>query len=203
MPLHNLQTPLYPESLLEEPSSALPDAAPWWVIHTRPRAEKALAVELLRRETPFFLPLYARPFRHHGQSLVSQLPLFPGYLFLRGDNQGVLQALKTRCVVRAIPVADQATLHEDLRRLHRLIASGVTITPEGEMRPGTLVEIISGPLQGLTGKVIREGGKSRFVVEIDFLCRGASCVLDAWSLRPLSGTAPRAAAGQLQGAGRT
>jgi transcriptional antiterminator RfaH len=202
MPLHHLEKPLYPETILEDVPSPLTGADPWWVIHTRPRAEKALAVELLRQSAPYFLPLYERPFRHHGQSLASQLPLFPGYLFLRGDNQCVLRAMKTRCVVRAIPVADQERLHEDLRRLHRLIASGVTMTPEGALRPGMLVEITSGPLQGLHGKIIRERGLSRFVVEIDFLCRGASCVVDAWTLRPLSGAPPTAgaAAGRLQGA---
>jgi transcriptional antiterminator RfaH len=187
MPLHNLTTPLYPETLFQEPPPAAEGGGPWWVLHTRPRAEKVLAVELLRRAIPFFLPLYERRFRHHGQSLLSQLPLFPGYLFLRGDDQSVLQALKTKSVVRSIPVSDQAGLHADLRRLHHLIASGVATAPEERLRPGTLVEITTGPLQGLHGKVIREGARSRFVVEVNFLCRGASCELEAWTLRPLGG----------------
>jgi transcription antitermination factor NusG len=202
MPLHHLTMPHFPETLFEE--SPPPDVeTPWWVIHTKPRAEKTLAEDLLRRSTPFFLPLYLRPFRHRGQALASQIPLFPGYLFLRGNNQEVLQALKTRCVVRAIPVSDQRKLHDDLVRLHRLIASGVPMTPEGRLLPGMLVEITSGPLQGLRGKIIRERGHSRFVVEIDFLCRGASCVLDAWTLQPLSDPALMvdAAADGLQGVG--
>jgi transcriptional antiterminator RfaH len=189
MPLHNLTTPLYPETILEGPPPAAAAGEPWWVLHTKPRAEKILAVELLRRSVAFYLPLYQRRFRHRGQALVSQLPLFPGYLFLRGDSRGVLQALKTRSVVRSIPVSDQAGLHEDLRRLHHLLTSGVATTPEERLRPGMWVEITSGPLQGLHGKVIREGGQSRFVVEVNFLCRGASCEVEGWTLRPLDAAA--------------
>src|SRR6516165_139504 len=87
MPLLPLEPFVYPDDLLDQPV-LLPEAsARWWVLHTRPRAEKSLARRLLRTATPFFLPLRKRQWRHRGRLLCSYVPLFPGYVFLRSDSQ--------------------------------------------------------------------------------------------------------------------
>src|SRR5688572_17709596 len=43
MPLLALEPSIYPESLLAEPIAPATTQERWWVLHTRPRAEKALA----------------------------------------------------------------------------------------------------------------------------------------------------------------
>jgi hypothetical protein len=60
MPLLSLETSLYPSDVLagEAPLPAVGNR--WWVLHTRPRAEKSLARKLLARGTGFFLPLHQR-----------------------------------------------------------------------------------------------------------------------------------------------
>ena len=88
----------------------------WWVLHTRPRAEKVLARHCHKRELPFFLPLYHRKWRSRGRLQSSFLPLFPGYVFLLGGGDVRLAALETNLVAQVIPVNDQRQLHEDLAR---------------------------------------------------------------------------------------
>src|SRR5438552_12553615 len=69
MPLLPLEPFVFPDDLLEQPAAASEESGRWWVLHTKPRAEKSLARRLLRSTTPFFLPLCKRQWRHRGRLL--------------------------------------------------------------------------------------------------------------------------------------
>lgn len=184
MPLLELEPYVFPPTLLTDKPVETP--AVWWALHTRPRAEKSLARRLLARSSAFFLPLYHREWRSGGRLRSSYLPLFPGYLFLHGDSQARLRALETNLVVRALEVKDPLRLGEDLRRVYQLVKSGAPLSPEERLRPGTRVEIISGPLAGMEGKILRRGKQLKFFVEVEFLQQGVSITLESWMFRPLS-----------------
>lgn len=194
MPLLPLEPFVFPDDLLDQPSlPAGPSAEPaghWWVLHTRPRAEKSLARRLLRSTTPFFLPVCKRQWRHRGRLLRSYVPLFPGYIFLRADSQAVFKTLETNLVARVLPVQDQAQLHSDLARVYCLIATDAPLTPEERLKPGALVEITSGPLAGLEGKVLRRGKQLKFIVEVQFLQSGVSVEIESWMIEPKSTQTP-------------
>jgi transcriptional antiterminator RfaH len=183
MPLLELEPFKFPNDLLEAPAEWQQTAARWWVLHTRPRAEKSLARRLLRFNIPFFLPLYKKQWRSRGRVLQSHNPLFPGYLFIHGDELSRGTALKTNLVARSLDVKDQIRLEQDLSRIHHLMATGLPLTPEEQLLPGTLVEITSGPLSGLTGTILRRGKQWKVFVEVQFLQRGVSVEMECWSVR--------------------
>jgi hypothetical protein len=190
MPLLALEPSVFPEDLLTAPSLTSPSFEPatdgsWWVLHTRPRAEKALARQCLGRELPFYLPLYHRKWRSAGRMQESFLPLFPGYVFLFGDGQVRQAALETNLIAHAIPVADQQQLHDDLVRLHRLLDSDAPVAPVDRLEPGMPVRVIHGPLAGLEGKVLRREKNCRFFIEVRFLQRGVSAEIESWMIEPL------------------
>jgi len=184
MPLLPPETFVWPDDLLARPTPPVDAAARWWALHTRPRAEKTLARHFLGRELSFFLPLAKKRWRNRGRLFTSTSPLFLGYIFLWGDEEARVAALTTNQVAHCIRVEDQAQLHQDLARVHRLMASGEPLTPEERIQPGDWVEITSGPLEGLQGKIIRRGKHLRFFVEVHFLQRGASVEIDAAMIRP-------------------
>jgi transcriptional antiterminator RfaH len=184
MPLLPLEPFVYPENLLT--SSTPPAEGPrWWVLHTKPRAEKSLARRLLNKQVAFFLPLYHHQWRSRGRLRSSYLPLFPGYLFLQGDLQERLQALATNLVARSIPVEDQRRLQEDLMGVYQLVATGAPLSAEARLEPGSLVEIIDGPFAGIHGKVLRRGKQLKLFVEVQFLQRGVSVEIETWMIRQL------------------
>jgi transcriptional antiterminator RfaH len=186
MPVLAAEADIYPTHLLQTPNiEAATTDEQWWVLHTRPRQEKALARQLFELQVPFYLPTVAHRYRLRGRPMTSHVPLFPGYVFLLADRDQRLTALSTNRVVRSLPVADQQMLWHDLTQIHRLIASGAPITPEERLVPGTLVEIRSGPLAGLKGKILRHASGHRFVVEVDFIQRGASVLLDDFCLQSI------------------
>jgi transcriptional antiterminator RfaH len=184
VPLLPLEPFVFPNDLLGESEVAADCDSRWWVLHTRPRAEKTLARRLLQKQTPFFLPVCKRQWRHQGRVQRSYVPLFPSYVFLQGDRNIVLRALETNLLVRVLPVEDQAQLQEDLRRVYYLIASDAPLTPEDRLQPGDWVEITSGPLAGLEGKILRRGKQLRFIVEVQFLQRGVSVEIEGWMIQP-------------------
>jgi transcriptional antiterminator RfaH len=187
MPLLPAEPFIFPEDLLQA-AAPRTDNQRWWVLHTRARVEKALVRRLLSHQVGFFLPLYQHQWRKNGRLFSSHLPLFPGYVFLHGDERCRGQALETKLIANCLPVADQFQLVEDLARVYRLMASDSPLVPEERLRPGRLVEIISGPLAGMKGKVLRKGKQLRFIIEVQMLQQGVSLEIDHWMLQPLDST---------------
>jgi transcriptional antiterminator RfaH len=185
MPLLPLEPFIFPETLLDSPPDASPDSAWWWALHTKPRAEKKLVRRFLDQGTSFFLPLYERQWRSGRRLQRSYLPLFPGYVFLRGDHHARLAALQTNLIVNCLPVADQAQLHQELGRVYRLMTSGVPLAPEDRLLPGTPVEVTHGPFAGLEGKVLRRGNHLRLFVEVQFIQRAVSVEVESWMVEPI------------------
>lgn len=184
MPLLRPEPCLYPEDLFSDP--VYEAGEPWWVLQTRPRAEKTLARQFLSRgDISFYLPTYCRRWRNRGRLFESHLPLFPGYVFLHGNDEVRLRALETNLVAQILPVFDQQELFSDLARVHRLLDTDAPLEKEGRLEPGTLVEITQGPLVGMEGKVIRRAKQLRFLVEVRFLQQGVSVELESWMIQPL------------------
>jgi transcriptional antiterminator RfaH len=179
MPLLQLEPFVYPDNLLDDLSIRSAEGQ-WWVLHTRPRAEKSLVRRLRKLRLAHFLPLYHREWRSGSRQRSSYLPLFPGYLFLHGDHEARLFALETNLIVRTLEVKDQEQLDADLRRVHQLVESGAPLAPEDRLVPGSPVEIVSGPFAGMEGKVLRRGKKLHFFVEVHLLQQGVSVEMENW-----------------------
>lgn len=185
MPVLPAELFVYPEDLFSGPLESDGDRKRWWALHTRPRAEKALARRLVSQRISFFLPHYERRRRLQRRLVRALLPLFPGYLFLRTSDEGRRKALETNLVAASLHIQEQEQTSAELAKIFRLIVSGAPLSPEARLRPGMRAEITAGPLCGLQGNVIRRGKALRFVIEVDFLQRGASVEIDASMIQPV------------------
>lgn len=177
---------LYPSDLFD----AVPPkwgSPRWWVVHTRPRCEKAIARRCYSRQTPFYLPLHRRRCPGGSRPHTSHMPLFPGYLFLYGGDDDRIRVLETNHVANMLAVEDQQQLHAELAHLHKLIHSEAPLWPEERLAVGTPVEVTHGALAGLRGKVLAHGTKYRLYVEVQMLHRGVSVEVEAWMVAPLAG----------------
>jgi transcriptional antiterminator RfaH len=181
MPILPPEPNSYPETLFDGDAGFRADRR-WWVLHTKPRQEKSLARQLLQSQVPFYLPLIERRSLIRGRVMKAHVPLFPGYLFLLAKREERVTALATNRVVHTLEVADQGTLWDDLTQVDRLIGTGAPITPEERLEPGALVEITSGLLAGLKGRILRAANGRRFVVQVNFIQRGASVLIDDFNL---------------------
>lgn len=185
MPLLEAEPRAYPDTLFSDPETVANSGGSWWVLYTRARMEKTLARQLRAQGVPFYLPLYEHTWKANGRKRTSFLPLFPGYVFLHGDESARLTALETNLLSSVLPVKDQERLFNDLCRVECVLGGNAPVTPETTIPAGSLVEVTSGSFKGLCGKVLRRGGETRLVVEVEFLRRGVSFEIEEWALRVL------------------
>lgn len=174
---------LYPADLLSRPLWSGDDVeelgrGSWWLAHTLPRQEKAVAAALHARDVPFYLPLVTRKSLSRGRTRVARITLFPGYVFICGDDEDRLSVLKTNRVLTVRRAPDGARLQADLRRFWELIAAGAPLLPEARLVTGERVRVKAGPFRDQEGIVIRRNGKTRLLIAIDYLQQGASLEVD-------------------------
>lgn len=150
----------------------------WWVAHTRSRHEKALAVDLLTHRVPYFLPMVERTSIVRGRRLRGMMPLFPGYLFFAGDAGARYQALTTSHVANVISVVDQDRFVEELSQIELAITSPVGLDPFPYLKQGVKCRIKAGPLVGIQGVVMRRGGVTRLVLQIEMLGQAVATEID-------------------------
>lgn len=181
MPILKREPDFLPDDLFE----LAPDRYPWWVAHVRSRQEKVLARECRLREIPFYLPLREHRNRRDPRHRISWLPLFPGYLFVRGDLEHErLELLRTNLCVNILGVLDQEGLGLDLAQVRRLQEMGLPLRAHPELKEGSVVKIAEGPFEGMTGLVASVKGKNRFIVSVRFIHRSVSVELDRDELVP-------------------
>ena len=174
-----------PDFLPPDLFALAPERFPWWVAHVRSRQEKILARECGTRGIPFYLPLREQRNRRDPRRRTSYLPLFPGYVFVRGDAEHErLELLRTNLCVNILQVLDQEGLAHDLEQVRRLQETGLPLQAHPELAKGSLVKIAEGPFAGMTGCVTSLKGRSRFVVSVRFIHRSVSVALDRDELEP-------------------
>lgn len=182
MPILPAEPEYYPDDLWSA-HLGRPPVGRWWCLHVKPRQEKSVARHLLFRRVGYFLPQAWHESRTPaGRRIRSLIPLFPGYLFLHGDDEARLEALRSDRLVRVLEVPDQEDLIGDLSQIQRLVHSGVPLTREPSYAVGRRVRILDGPLRGLIGTVVRRGERDRFTALVRFLGQGASVDLADWQV---------------------
>jgi transcriptional antiterminator RfaH len=191
MPILPAEPDYYPPDLWEKPEALhQPDSeAVWWCLHTKPRQEKAMGRELRKLGLTFYLPQAIKEDRTPGgRKIRSVIPLFSSYLFLHGDHNHRLAALRANRLVNVLEVADQEALERDLRQIHTMLSSGLPVAPEHSVPIGGRVRITTGPLTGVEGTVIRRGKRDQFVAGVRCLRRGATVDLEDWQVEQIGGS---------------
>jgi transcription antitermination factor NusG len=184
MPILPKQRDIFPAELLDEQEVA--DAGGWIAFYTLSRREKDLMRKLEAAAVPFYAPLLKRRLRSPGgRTRISYVPLFPGYVFSRVDDEQRRSALATNTVARWLPIGDAAAFVADLRNIRRLIDTDQPLTPEARLEAGQPVRVRSGPLRGLEGMVVKRRNEQRLVVAVRFLNQGASIELEDIDLERL------------------
>jgi hypothetical protein len=150
----------------------------WWLVHTKSRMEKALAAELERLEVGFYLPLLNTKRRYSGRVFDMILPLFPGYLFLCGDEDDRYETLMTHRAAKVIEVFDQERLKNELRQVYRVTNSQEPVELYPGLRKGRRCRITKGSLQGVEGVVIRRRGLYRIYLGVEVLGQSAELEID-------------------------
>ena len=159
----------------------------WYVAQTSCHHEKRVAQQLASRGIQHFLPLYEKVSRWKDRRVRLQMPLFPGYIFVRMPLRERLRALEISSVACLVGFGGVATPMPDFEidALQKGLASQLRAEPHPYLRVGRCVRIKSGPLAGLEGILIRKKGSLRFVLSVDLIQRSVAADVDVADIAPV------------------
>ncbi len=154
------------------------DVRKWFVLQTKSRQEKVVCDFFRDRQIEYLLPLVAKTTYYGKRKVRSELPLFPGYVFVRSAIQDAYAADRTNRLVRIIPVFDQARIEEELRSLARALEAQSPFDRHPQLVAGVRVEVKSGPLQGVRGVVESRLKMDRLILQVEILGQAISVEVD-------------------------
>jgi transcription termination/antitermination protein NusG len=163
-----------------------PQTSLWHVLQVKPRHEKALAQDLVTMQIDHYLPLVERVHFYGSRKFRVSLPIFPGYLFVRGSIERAFAATRTRRVVRVLRVADQGLFERDIRNIQIAMGQSAQLDPYPYLTEGVRVEVRAGPFRGLQGVVEAKSHTDRLILQVDMLGRAVSMEMDCSLLDPIS-----------------
>jgi transcription antitermination factor NusG len=172
----------------------------WFALYTASRHEKRVAQHLIQREIEFYLPLYRSERKwSDGSRVTLDLPLFPGYLFIRiqrSERSLVLGVPGALAVVGGtggepawLPDATIDTLRSGLETR--------TARPHPLLTVGQRARIRSGALTGFEGIVVRNKNSFRVVLTVEHIMQSYAVEVALEDLEPLTADA-LSFAGNLQ-----
>lgn len=153
----------------------------WYVIYTNANHEKRVAQQLSHRCVENFLPLYSSVRRWKDRRVTLQLPLFPGYVFVRIGSCEQPRVTGIAGVARLVGFngAPEALPDEEITALRRGLELGVRAEPHPYLTVGRQVRIKNGPLVGQRGIFIRWKANWRVVISLEMIRRSVSVDMDA------------------------
>lgn len=144
----------------------------WYAVYTRPRAEKQVYQRLIEQGVETFLPLQKTYRRWSDRKKLVEKPLLSSYIFVKVKRKNFPLVFKVNGVVKFVTFegTPASIPQRQIDNLRLLINSDAEIEISSEkFAAGDNVEVISGSLIGLTGELIKTGGKNRVIVRIDRL----------------------------------
>lgn len=159
----------------------------WFALHTRHQYEKTVTEILSRKGFEILNPTYNVVRKWKDRKKQISLPLFPGYVFLNQGLERRIDILSTPGVCSILGYAGQAAIipNEEIEAIRRAAESGVPMEPHPYLNVGDAVRVITGPLAGMHGLLLRKKQGRRLVISIEMLGRSASVELEEYGVESL------------------
>jgi transcription antitermination factor NusG len=159
---------------------AAPDEHRWFAVYTCANHEKRVIRHFEARAVEHFLPLYTSVRRWKDRRVQLEMPLFPGYVFVRIAFGLRLRVLEVPGVVHLVgfngqpyPLADG-----EIESLRKGVMNASRIEPHPYLKVGSRVRIKNGPLAGVEGSLARKKNTYRVVLSLDLIARSAAVEVD-------------------------
>jgi len=167
------------------------DAGPWFVLQVMPRHEKSVDKILEYRGCTHFLPTYRVRRRWSDRVRFVEQPLFPGYVFCRSQGN-LMEVIRSApgiiCIVafggRPHPVPDK-----EIEALQKIVRGEREYCASPYLNMGRKVQVISGPLTGVSGTIMQFKNRDRLVISLDVIMKSVSVEIDQSEVAPVQAAA--------------
>jgi transcription antitermination factor NusG len=153
----------------------------WYAAYTRSNHERSAAQQMKQRSIEHFVPTYetVRTWKDRRKRL--EVPLFPGYVFVRLALEKHLSVLVVPGVVRLVGFDNRPVplTDDEIESLRTIVNRRLRPEPYPFLAVGRKVRIKRGALEGLTGILVRKKGRVRLLVSIDLIRQSAVVEIDS------------------------
>ena len=159
----------------------------WYALTVRHQHEQQVERLLRAQGWDTLLPVYRSQRQWSDRVKEIELPLFSGYVFCRFGMQDRVRIEDTPGVARIVKFKGELASLQDpeIEEIRAIAQSGAHLSPWPYLKAGDRVRVERGPLRGLEGVLLREGGESRLVVGVELLQRSIAAEVDASMVTPV------------------
>jgi transcription antitermination factor NusG len=147
----------------------------WYALRTRPRHEKRVYSELQRKSIHSFLPLLSENHSWSDRRQTIQVPLFPGYVFTRIQNDlpHRITVLRTEGTVSFLGCRGMGTPipEEQIHAIQSILEARIAFGPYAFLNVGQKVRIVGGSLDGIQGVISKKNGEASLVISVELIQR--------------------------------
>ena len=172
--------------LLVSSSDASRADSVWFAVQTWPRYEKRVASELKSKRIEVFLPLLRDKHKWSDRERTVELPLFPGYLFVRTREalDARIPVLRTNGVMNFLGVRGTGSPvpESEIESVRLLLNRHISFHAHPFLNVGQRVRIRSGSLQGVEGILVEKNDDLSLVVSVQIIQRSLAIRLAGYQI---------------------
>jgi transcription antitermination factor NusG len=144
----------------------------WFVIITKPKAEKKVGKRLTELGIENFVPLHRQLRQWHDRKKWVDIPLFNSYIFVKIEEKHRTKVFEVIGVLKYLSIGGQISVlrEQEIERIKKLCAfDGEIEISDASFEVGEEVEIISGHFCGFIGILISADNKNKLKVHFSDL----------------------------------
>jgi transcription antitermination factor NusG len=166
---------------------------PWYVLHVSSNREKRVAQHLMVRSVEHYLPLYSERVKWTDRTVITDRPLFSGYVFARFPRQQRINAISTPGVLRLLGDEQQDMVKdEELEKIRTGLKCGAVLRPHNDLAVGTRVRVCRGVFSGTDGVVSALRHRCKVVLTLSATQQAFSFEISLNDLQVLDSNSPKA-----------
>jgi len=161
----------------------------WFALQVMPRHEKKVDTLLDQSGCEHLLPTCLKGRKWSDRVKTLEQPLFPGYVFFRTQRSLMEIVRSVPGVIRIVSFGGkpEPVPGEDIEALKRLASTDRDVRPFSYLNVGQKVQVIAGPLQGLTGIITEFKKRYRLVIAVDLIMKSVSVEIEESEVAPGNG----------------
>lgn len=158
----------------------------WFAVQTRPRYERKVNTELQEKGVQAFLPLHSEIHQWSDRKRTVEMPLFPGYIFVRvaPSAEDRVRVLRTNGVINFVGARNMGAVIPDseIDSVKSVVKSGLAFKPHPHLEIGQRVYVRGGCLDGVQGVLTAVNGDRGLVVSVNLIQRSIAMRIEGFKV---------------------
>ncbi len=146
--------------------------ARWFAIYTGFRKEKYVQEELRKKGVETYVPLMTHTRQYVRKVKTVELPLISCYVFVKITKQKYVPVLETEYVYRFVKFSKNliSIPEKEMELMRQVVGEKLVISANPyRWEAGDEVEVATGSLTGLRGKLVKRNNKREFLIQLEHL----------------------------------